>query len=172
MYAVYINRGYAYFDEKTKTHLTRSNPKRVFTDEELKTLDMSGIERGIRLGTLRREEVKDPEEVQPDKEVVKETETEVEIKIEESSDKTSKTVEKESKEKPIEEEAENEGEQEVEKKEAEESATEEEGDFADLTKEGEPRCQAKKADGSQCTFAAKVPEDNPIYCGRHKDLLD
>lgn len=167
MYAVYINRGYAYFDEKTRTHLTRSNPKRVFTDEELATLDMSGIERGIRLGTLRKEEItvskEDKDEVVKEMpEAVSEEEKIEEPIAEEMTEETEETQETE--EMPDEEEAEKE----------QENIIEEDGEenLEDLTKEGEPRCQARKADGTQCTFAAKVPEDNPIYCGRHRDLLD
>lgn len=40
------------------------------------------------------------------------------------------------------------------------------------TEDGDPRCQEIKSDGEQCKNAAKYPEDNPIYCGTHKDKLE
>jgi len=31
------------------------------------------------------------------------------------------------------------------------------------------KCQAKTLKGKRCQHAAKYPENNPKYCGHHKD---
>lgn len=172
MFSVYINRGYAYFDEKTNTHLTRTNPKRIFSDKEIENLDMRGILRGVRLGTLKREDIEVEKPAEKDVEPIDESaaakdKEEIKEAAEELSEK---------KEAPTEELDESQEDKKNEEEPAEEDFLEEEKDenneFKKLTDDGEPRCQAPKSDGTQCTFTAKEPEGEPIYCGRHSDLLE
>jgi outer membrane biosynthesis protein TonB len=172
MFSVYINRGYAYFDEKTNTHLTRTNPKRVFSDKEIETLDMKGILRGVRLGTLKREDIEVEKPAEKDVEPIDESAA---VKDKEESKKSAEEpTEKE--EAPAEKSTESEEDKKNEEEPAEEDFSEEEkeedNEFEELTDDGEPRCQAAKSDGTQCTFTAKEPEGEPIYCGRHSDLLE
>ena len=162
----------------------RDSPKRVFSDEEIETLDMKGILRGVRLGTLKREDIKVEKPAEKDVEPIDESAA---VKDKEESKKSAeeptekkKAPAEESTESEEDKKAEESTESEEDKKNEEEPAEEdfseeekeEENEFEELTDDGEPRCQAPKSDGTQCTFTAKEPEGEPIYCGRHSDLLE
>ena len=121
----------AYWDPKTRTHLTISRNKRLFSKKERGNLNFKNIESALSSGAL------------------------VSIPLKEEDSKASK------KEK-------------VEENNQEDISTEEstEEKLEKVTSERKPRCQEIKSDGSQCTYDAKYPEDNPKYCGIHKKSLE
>lgn len=178
MLTVWLNRGYGYFDELTNTHLTTANPRRIFTDEEIARYNMSAIYRSIKFGTLKAKEdidsldikkeesgmeadTKDPE-VTPTEEITPENNTQ-----ETESKEETEVTNKEEFEKIEEEKTET-----LEETNEENPEEVEDNGLKAFTEDGEPRCQEIKNDGEQCTYAAKYPEDNPKYCGRHKNKLN
>ena len=56
MYKVVLNKGQAYNDDKTRTHLTLSEPSRTFSDDFIEDNNMGNIEYAINVGVLRKVE--------------------------------------------------------------------------------------------------------------------
>lgn len=78
-------------------------------------------------------------------------------------------------EEPVQEETEEVKQEETDepvKEETEEVLQEEESDLEEFTDDGDPRCQEITGSGNQCKNAAKYPEEDPLYCGTHKDKLE
>jgi len=155
VYKVVLNKGTAYFDPKTRTNLFKSKNFRTFTAEELKNYDMSNIYFAVSVGILKeygsREVKEDTRIVEPVEETIQKETLETEELPEETA------TEEEITEDVIEE-----------TEEAAETTT-----LEAFTADGRPRCQSLKNDNeTQCANAAKYPEDNPIYCGAHKNKLE
>ena len=128
----------AFWDPKSRTHLTVSSNKRLFTEDEIENVDLSNIVSGINSGVL----------------------TKISDKKEENDVKTDEDI--------LDEEQENEEELDITTDEEETDEEETDEELVSLTEDGEPRCQEIKKDGTQCTLDAKYPEDDPKYCGIHK----
>lgn len=153
-YKIVLRRGTAYYDPKTKIHLTRRKPSFYCDDEFLENHDMSSIESAIGDKVLKKLGGED-------------------LKIEEKKEETSSLEEISQKslenkeEEIIEEEVIEEKEEVIEKE-----VIEEDNGLEALQEDGDPRCQAITGSKVQCDNTAKYPEDNPIYCGIHKSKLE
>jgi len=136
----------AYWDPKTKTHLTISNNKEKFTDKQREELDFTNIMSALRSGVLSPITFK-------------------EDKKEDSEDETKDTNEEDTNEEDTNEEDTNE--EDTNEEDTNEEEDQEENELEKYTEDGNLRCQEVKSDGTQCTYDAKYPEDDPKYCGVH-----
>lgn len=143
----------AFWDPKSRIHLTVTNNKKLFTEEELKNLDLSNIISGINTGVLSAIKKKDND-----------TDNEKEDKDNKTEESQESSDDNESNEEIIETTQENDEDEEEEK---EDTSNEEEEVLEALTDDNKPRCQGLKKDGAQCSLDAKYPEDDPKYCGIH-----
>lgn len=150
---VFLNRGYAFYDPKTNTHLTMRHPMREFSEEYMETHDMSGIRRALSSGVLGKSSSSPAREKSEEQGAENDTQQQAEY---------STTIIEEP---DVEEESyEPEPEPEVEEGGLELGEDEDE--------EEEHMCQATTKSGDPCGNRARYPENSPEYCGQHRHLLE
>lgn len=156
---IILQRGTRYWDPLTKIHLSNRENSKVITQEFADNNDLRNIESAIETSVLRTYEIEQNEEDVEETTEVKQSEETIseEEQVEEESVETS----------DAEAETTDDSTEDVEKQEETESK------LVKTTEDGEPRCQHIKDDDEQCTYTAKYPEDDdPIYCGVHKNKLE
>ena len=161
MYKVVLKNGVSFWDEKTQTNLDNSKKERVFDDEFIENHDMSEIELAIAVNTLSKVEMDSPSD--------EGDEIEEEVVVEGDQDEKESQVTEDGIEEEVIDETEEDKEESVEDNKEIPKEEEETDTLVELTEDGEPRCQKVKKDGSQCEYVAKYPEDEPQFCGLHKE---